>query len=262
MDNLNKLAWTWVEVGVTFTATLVLFGIWRRGYPKYEPDTRDSKISHDEGIMWLFWACALWCCTSAAQIVGFALSKNLEDTFSSLVRVAFSLTNSLFFVLATANLDELKHDPSLPARILAQIRGNPYRILASIIGTAALVWVAGRGNLKYCQDFDAFVSLLAILFIAWGFFRSFWRREFHIVAWLSVGVFSIFTIAQLAEPLVEQLGLPLKNPELLKIAFRVGSGAMVALLFIAMTFSWVHEKTEELAVIIKDIPDAKLSSPR
>ena len=112
-------------------------------------------------------------------------------------------------------------------------------------------WVRANMGQKYVP-----IDLL----IAWGFFKSFQKRYFRVVAWLSVAVFSIFMIAELGDFLnVIFPDSSLNRHHLLGTALSVTTDGMVALLFIALTFSWVHEKYEDLA---DEVFIAKIDIPR
>jgi len=257
-------AWEAAVIGITLTASLILLGIWRRGYPAIDDTTGEKTTRQDEGVKWMFWACTLWCGTAIAAAVGIWKFHRLPDSiWIVFVKVVLSLTNSLFFVLATANLDAVKAEAGFLKKTLEWIQARSLWILAFLIGTAIILCRVPKSELlqeKLCQGFDALVDVLTILLIGWGFFKSFQKRGFPIVAWFSVVVFLIFTVAELGD------FFNAMNPEslfarykLLGIALNVGTGGMVALLFIALTFSWVHEKLEDhINVNLDVLPKAVL----
>lgn len=259
MDWGDQLAWTLAAVGISMAASLILFGIWRRGISQVDPDTGTKIMSRDEGIMWMFWACTLWCCTHLADTVRLLIFPNLQENSPiTFIRVLFSLTNSLFFILATANLDFVlkatrKKDLSVPVRFLNQVRGKPYWILGVLLAVATVLYSFTKPETKYCWGLDALVNILTIFVITWGFFKSFQKREFPIVAWLSVAIFSIFMVAEIGE-LLHAINpkYVLARHQLVGTALSVGSNGMVALLFIALTFSWVHEKADGTILTIRD----------
>jgi hypothetical protein len=130
LDWKNQFAWDAAAVGISLTASLILLGIWRRGYPEIEQETREKKTLRDEGVMWMFWACTLWCGTYVADILGLIAFGTLQanSLLVSFIRVVLSLTNSVFFLLATANIDAVKEESSLPANVLKRIRAYPFPI--------------------------------------------------------------------------------------------------------------------------------------
>lgn len=74
------------------------------------------------------------------------------------------------------------------------------------------------------------------------------------IAWLSVAVFSIFMVAEVGEffHAINPTFL-LARHQLFGTALSVGTDGMVSLLFIALTFTWVHEKLDEIDIEIEDI---------
>jgi hypothetical protein len=266
MDWADQLAWAAAAVGISLTASLILLGIWRRGYREIEQETGSVRTLRDDGVMWMFLACTLWCATYVLQVVALVLFPRAQPNSSALpfIRVVLSLTNSLFFVLATANIDAVKEASSFPARFLRRIRAEPFWILVSLVLVATtLCWLTGPSG-RYCQGFDALTNVLTVLLITWGFFKSFQKRNFPIIAWLSVLVFSIFMVAELGELLhAINPAFLLARHQLFGTALSVGSDGTVSLLFIALTFSWVHEKSETWAEIyIADIGSVPTRDPK
>lgn len=269
MDWGDQFAWALAAVGISLTASLILLGIWWGGVTEIVRDTGERKFVRDDGIRWMFLACMLWCGTYIADIVGLTVFTNLHVEHSSsiaFIRVVLSLTNSVFFLLATSNLDALKEDLSLPGQFLRQIRNHPVWIVASLILLATAFSLAAGAKSGLCQGLDASTNVLTILLLGWGFFRSFTKRRFPIIAWTSAVVFSIFLVAELGEFLnaITPTSL-LARQQLFGTALSVATDGMVSLVFIAVTFSWVHEQNEKNAEIIDvytlpEISDAKGSA--
>ncbi len=267
MNWQDQFAWAVPPVGITLVASLILFGIWRRGVPEIERSTRKKTISRDDGVMWLFLACTVWCFTAVVQAIepfktGSLLPDNSSLTF---LFVLFSVTNSLFFILATANLDAMTNDSGFVAKLLKNIRQNstPYWILSALILITSVLRFAWP-KAPYYKGFDVAVSLVTIFLIVWGFTKSFWKRGMPIIAVLTIPVFLVFTITQIREFLPFLLPhLSEGTLTLLRIALRASSDGMVSLIFIAVTFSWVHEKADiladELTIPIPDIPTPTLN---
>lgn len=258
MDCGDQLAWSAIAVGITMTASLILFGIWRRGYWGIEATGGTRIRLHNEGIKWMFLACTLWCLAAIMKAVSLFLagSLRLDRPALTFISVVLSLANSLCFVLATANLDATMADSSAPAKFLQRIRcNNPYLILTSLISAATVLYFVDSAG-KYVKGFDALVTFVTIFLITWGFFKSFWKRGFPLVAALSIVVFFIFGVAQSAEFFdVVAPNLLLARRQFLEMALSVGADGMASLLFIALAFSSVHEQTEELTdIFIENIP--------
>src|SRR5579859_3531167 len=122
MNTESQLAWTIAAVGISCTASLILLGIWRKGYSHCDPVTGTKVILREDGVMWLFWACTLWCFTSVAQVAQLLSFVHVQQNSLPLtfIRIVLSLTNSLFFILATSNLDAVRVESGRIARLLEQ----------------------------------------------------------------------------------------------------------------------------------------------
>src|SRR5437763_17209050 len=120
-------AWEAAAVGITSTASWILWGIWRRGYPDIDDTTGEKTTHQDEGVRWIFWACALWCCTAVVTAVGLIKLQKMPDSIEMVfIKVLLSLTNSLFFVLATANLDAVTAEAGFLRKTLEWIHARRY----------------------------------------------------------------------------------------------------------------------------------------
>jgi hypothetical protein len=255
----QPFAWDAAAIGISLTASVILLGIWRRGYPEIEQETGQKQTLRDEGVMWMFLACALWCATYIVDVAGLIGLFQLPEDSSALafVRVVLSLTNSVFFILATANMNAVKGDPGRIAALLRRTQSRAWWLVGALILVATMLfWFTERA--MYCQGFDAVINVITILLMAWGFFKSFHKRGFPIIAGLSVIVFSIFLVTQVGifVNAISRTSLFARNG-LFGTAVAVGSDGMVSLLFIALTFTWVHEKSDKFAttITINDISD-------
>jgi hypothetical protein len=253
-----RFAFDTAAVGISLTASVILLGIWRRGYPDIEDGQK--KTLRDDGVMWMFRACALWCGTYIVDVAGLIGLFQLPEDSSALafVRVALSLTNSVFFILATANMNAVKGDSGRLAALLAKTQSRAWALAGGLILIAAILFLFTERRAMYCQGFDAVINVITILLMAWGFFKSFHTRGFPIIAGLSAIVFSIFLITEVGifVNALSSTSLFARNG-LFGTAVAVGSDGMVSLLFIALTFSWVHEKSVNFAntITIDDLDD-------
>jgi hypothetical protein len=241
-------AWDTAAIAVSLTASLLLFGIWRKGYPTIEQGQKITR--RDDGVMWMFRACTLWCCTYIVDVVGLiGLFQVTQDSSAlAFLRVALSLTNSVFFVLATANMNVVMDDSGRVAAALEWTQSRVWRLVGGLILIATILFFFTERGAMHCQLFDALVNVITILLMAWGFFKSFYMRGFPIIAGLSVVVFSIFLVTEVGvfvNAISRQNLLARNSP--FGTALAVSSDGMVSLLFIALTFSWVHEKSDKFA---------------
>jgi hypothetical protein len=251
-EHWQRFAWDIAAICISLTASLILLGIWRRGYPEIaiEDDKKQKKTLRDDGVMWMFRACALWCATYIVDVAGLIGLFHLPEDSPVLafVRVAFSLTNSVFFVLATANMNAVKDDDSSRlAALLGRTQSRAWYMAGVLILIAAMLFGLTERRAMACQLFDAVINVITILLMAWGFFKSFRERRFPIIAGLSLIVFSIFLFTEvgLFVNAISRTSLLARNRPF-GTALAVASDGMVSLLFIALTFSWVHEKIDKL----------------
>jgi hypothetical protein len=271
-----------VGVSISLTAALLLLGIWLRGYiplsdyrrfgpPGSGPQTKESRQarkSRDDGIRWLSIACALWCVTGVLQ-----LSRLLGHP-EIFLRTLFSGVNSVCFLLAATNLDEVNRDPeSLLRRILTPLGKNPILLFALVI-TAYVVLALGDlnrpGPERYYTLLDVLIGVVTVCLIAWGFFVSFWKREFPLLACASIPAFAVLALAQLIAlqdvRLITSLANATALQRILKVTPALGSASagMASLLFLALALSWVYDMLEEIIdlrdqkfkpdEILRDIP--------
>ena len=260
------IAFTAVAVSITFAAGFILCEIWRKRYTKIDPETNTAKELHDNGVKWLFVACMLWSVTS---VIGLMQLTNLlpspggnENSYLQFILIGFSLTNSLCFVLATANFDETleeireaekeKRKPSLAARVLNQINRKRYRIWICLIIVGAILWSMPLRIFKvsYCNAFDVFITFITLCWLGWAFLRTFRARNFPILKWFAAPAFVLFFISQLGNAHF----LFSAEHQLRRIAFSVSMDGIVALLFFTLAFSWADKRAQDILEMYVDKP--------
>jgi hypothetical protein len=283
---MTETLFTWEEIIVSLLASGILFGIWRRGNPREqksqdgEGETSQNKENRrDRGHFWLFIACALWSCTGGLQL--FVTSKVWVDN-ARYFRTFFSLLNDACFVLAAAHIDEIKNGilPGMSYEwtrkfrsvmsdrlkaILTPVRENERWVFAVIIiiGIIAGVLEYAHPAMLY-RWIDFFISIATILLIASGFVIAFFERNFSVLGWISMLVFSISILAEFAElwevgylnSWVAHLPLPLDSI----IAFlRTANAESLSLVFVALAFTWMASHVEH---DVKEIVPLKVTQRR
>lgn len=258
MDSATQFAAT--SVSISLTASLILLGIWLSGRPERKSGA-PATISRDEGIVWMCLASGLWFCTGILQLL--YVTRVLASP-ALFFRALFSVANSVCFVLATANVDEVKEAKGMLGDFFEFVREHRFSILWGCITPVVILGLLDLKNGgRYYRVFDVVIGIPTLYLITRGFFIAFRKREIPILPWVSVGVFMVFAFAQFGELLeVRKLKLALGIAEFQSLssvagAVRASSAGMASLLFIALTFSWMHKELK-LKVDVQSIPLPRL----
>jgi len=253
VDKSVQLVVAWSQLAICGLAALVLLSIWRRGY----------WVSHDEnardqGILWFAAALGVWSFIGLVQVV--RLTSQPNDWVAGILRTFLSIANSVCLIGAGVHLDAYKEAP--PDFLAPFIRSFRERLWlwTALIVTPVFIILAMFGLHTIV---DVVVSVLILTFLLYGFFISFRRRHFPILAYASVAVLLFEITAQIPElSQISALKPAFKIVPLLWLAeirwpLLLISKVMVVLLVIALAFSWIHERgavrISQLEAVLADV---------
>jgi len=259
------IAFTAVAISITFATTFILFAIWRKGYSKIDPETNKTEKLRDKGVKWLFIACLLWSVTSVVGLMKLTNHWPGSDPYLQFILIVFSLTNSLCFVLAMANFDEVPEEirqaekehrkPGLAAMVLDQISRKSFLIWILLLAIAAALsrptLTIFTLTLSYCDAFDVFISFITLCWLGWAFFKTFSARNFPLLKWFAAPAFVLFFISQFGNAVYKHLPHDLQLP---RIAFSISMDAIIVLLFFTLAFSWADKRAQNILEMYVDKP--------
>lgn len=238
MTDLYQFFGYWQIVVCSFSF-VALFSIWRHLNPK---ELRSDK---DYGLLWLAIAVLTWAISGGVEVY-FAESYRLflldnqndtgfDFTFFEGLKSILSLLNSAFILLA---LPCFKHIPKLIRPFLVSQSWNwlvGITFLFSVVMTLGmLVGVFVPKTTSWIYGIDVFFGLFTVFFLTLILWESFDKRNLRGLAVLSVACILFILAAQF---------LKLGDIEFWKVFFSCVFKTTLIMLFFALTFSWVDERS-------------------
>lgn len=229
-----------VQSAVFLTAAFSLFSLWSKGKP--EETTRETSI------LFLAIACGIWSLMGALQyrLSGSAGSLGTPGIFRTLL----STVNTACIVGATAGLDVYEEFvnrlrnrwlPSVSKQPALWILIGAFAGFGFILSMISMMIYEGR----YAKIPDIVLSIATLFFVLIGLYRSFEKRDFHVLAWLSVVVVGLDIIVQFAESPWATKYLESNKYEDVHWVANLAFKTALCLLFMAVIISWLYENLKK-----------------
>ncbi|PYP89809.1 MAG: hypothetical protein DMG65_12885 [Candidatus Angelobacter sp. Gp1-AA117] len=108
-------------------------------------------------------------------------------------------------------------------------------------GTNMIFMLAYDGKYANCPDIA--LGVLVLVFVLVGIYKSFWKRGFHTLAWLSIAVVIPYIAVQFTElPWLADFFDKHARYDDLRWASNISFKIMLCMLFMALIVSWMYEK--------------------
>jgi len=226
-----------VQTAVFFVAGISLLSIWRMG----DPDRRGETARHTS-IMFLAIACFFWSLMAVLQY-----RQSQPSDLPTIFRTLFSTVNTAFILGATAGLEA--YEESVPRLLKKLMPTFSFQhatwivmgvfVVVGFLMSMTFMLVAGR----YADCPDILLGVTTLGFVLFGLYKSFQKRGFHFLAWLSIAVVVPYILVQFTEvPWLVNFfkSHPLYND--LRWVANLSAKTMLCLLFMALIVSWLYEK--------------------
>lgn len=218
------------------TAALVLWRVYQRGFIDHSAPGV-SRLRYDRGFLYLAVAVLAW------GLVGVALIfvDRMGAATGRMVRTGLSIANSTALIFAAAHLDYgtkwldwLKRDTL--TREFPRVGMVFVGLVIVSVALTALLSVFGLAELV-----DFTISIIIITILMLGLWESFRARGFRTLPVVAIAVLAFQVIAQVPE-ISPAFAAWLGEWRWIIV---LNSKIMVIFLFLALAFSWMHQKYSE-----------------
>ena len=227
--------YAWSQFLICLVAAVILLAVFQRGFI----DSRDRTarlLRYDRSFLYMSIASLTWAVIGLILIMG-------QGPAASFTRRILSIVNSTAVIFAAAHLD-YSHVAIRKLQRDSFIKEVPrLGLVAGAIGGAGLVLTLLMRPLGLGAVPDFAISVAALFILILGLWESFRTRGFGTLAFVSIGVL-IFQVAaqvpEISEGVAETWGswrwIAVLNSKVLLIS-----------LFLALAYTWMHQKHLEAA---------------
>jgi len=224
------------------TAALVLWRVYQRGFINYSAPGA-GRLRFDRGFLYLAIAVLAW------GLVGVTLIfvDRMGAASGRMVRTGLSIANSTALIFAAAHLDYgtrwldwLKRDTL--TREFPRVGLVFAGLVVVSVGLTALLRVFGLAELV-----DFTISIIIITILMLGLWESFRARGFRTLPFVAIAVLGFQVIAQVPE-ISPAFAAWMGEWRWIVV---LNSKIMVIFLFLALAFSWMHQKYAEAELNIE-----------
>jgi len=231
------------QIYICSVASVTLWSIYRRGYSDaYRPA---GAIIRDLGFMWFSLACAIWCASAFFKIEGWERLRTFVSVPNSVCVLGAALFLDVYIEMYSQRIAPAIHQHRWMVWSGAALAAMLFGLFCAL----TLLDDPEQGpHYQNIIDFATSTVVVAVLLI--GLALSFRKRGFRLLAVVAVIVLGFQVLAQVPElATVRHLGF-FKNRVLHALVVNkwqllLSSKTMECILFVGLSFSWIHEKAEQ-----------------
>ncbi|RUA15644.1 MAG: hypothetical protein DSY83_07260 [Flavobacteriia bacterium] len=212
----------WWQLSVCLFAFLSLMAIWYH----------IGKRQKDYGPVWLALSVLCWAFSGLVEIL-YLNDDGSHLHFKDGLRSIFSLTNSLFILLALSWFKYLPKPfaPLIKSKFWPYIIGIPFAF--ALFPTLFKMFLAREASV--INELDVVYAFLTLIFLGFVLWESFTKRRLPLLGWLALITIMITLLAQIYKLMDDTVNL---------LLFSAIFKTSLIMLFFALALSWVKELTE------------------